>query len=240
MTSEAEQHELKDMMVRYVLGDLSGGEQAVFERRLAEDPQLAAEVAELQRTLDLVPYASAVAPPPHLRARVLEAARAGAARESSRPRLVWRWSPAIAAAAALLAVVFGADAYRLRQELRLQKEVTSLLQQPNVVLSFSLDGTGEAAGAFGTVVLDLDDKKAAVVLRQLPGLTAGEVYRLWALVGDKHVPCGQFAADANGAVEKQFVIPVDAYDAPIAKLILTREASAPSEQPAGPMVMVSS
>jgi hypothetical protein len=143
--------------------------------------------------------------------------------------------------AALLAIVFAWDGYRLRQELRLQQEVTTLLQQPNVLLSFSLEGTEKLGGAVGSVVLDLDAKKAAVVIRGLPTLPADQVYRLWALLkkGDK-VPCGQFNTNAQGAVSSQLSIPVDAYTSPVVQLIVTREASSAPLRPVGPTVMVSS
>jgi hypothetical protein len=73
----------------------------------------------------------------------------------------------------------------------------------------------------------------------MPVLPAGEVYRLWAKVADKSVPCGQFTAGKDGAVVAQFVVPVESYTAPIAKLFVTVEPSAPSDTPTGPRVMES-
>jgi hypothetical protein len=112
------------------------------------------------------------------------------------------------------------------------------LQQPNVLLSFALDGV--ASGAVGHVVLDLDAKKAAVVIRDLPALPSGEVYRLWARVGEQHVPCGNLTAAADGSVRTQLAIPVDAYTSPVQALMLTRETARDAAAPAGPAVMRSS
>jgi len=123
------------------------------------------------------------------------------------------------------------DNYRVRQELRLQRTVTAMLQQPNIVLSFALHGTGTGSGALGKVALDLDSGKGAVAIERLPALPAGQVYRLWALVGEKNVPCGDFGVNSEGRVVTQFPIPVDSYTAPIAKLFLTVEPTAAPPEP---------
>ena len=105
--------------------------------------------------------------------------------------------------------------------------------------SFAMAGVGDAGGAVGRVALDLDAKRGAVVLKGMPVLPSGEVYRLWAKVADKSVPCGQFTAGKDGAVVSQFVVPVESYTAPIAKLFVTVESAAPADTPSGPTVMVS-
>src|SRR5260370_936315 len=86
--------------------------------------------------------------------------------------------------------------YVLGELLQRQQDVATTLQQPNVVRQFALHGSG-ISPARGTVVLDLDAKRAAVAIRGLPKLPAGQVYRLWARVGEGTVPCGQFNADAD-------------------------------------------
>ncbi len=93
--------------------------------------------------------------------------------------------------------------------------------------------------AVGTAVLDLDAKRAAVVIRGLPKLPAGQVYRLWARVGDGTVPCGQFNADEHGTVVSQFTIPVDAYTSPVRQLFLNVEPAEQGPQPVGRTVMTS-
>src|SRR5882724_6415203 len=138
------------LAVDYVLGELAQEEARAFEQRLAADPDLAREVERLRAVLGLVPYAKAVEPPPHLRAAVLRAA--AEARKARRARIRPAWSTFGLAAAALLAIVLGIDNYRVRQELRLQRTVTAMLQEPNIVLSFALHGTGTGSGALGKVV----------------------------------------------------------------------------------------
>ncbi len=225
-----------DIAVDYVLGELAAEDAATFERRLAGDPDLAAEVRRLRATLGLLPFATVTEPPAHLRARVLAAGAGTSARGTTRaPRRVV-WSQFAAAAAAVLALAFGFDAYRVRREFGLERELTAMLQEPNVVRSFTLAGTG---GAYGTVALDLDAKRGAVVLRGLQALPAGERYRLWAQVGDRSVFCGEFGASETGRIAAQFPVPVESYTAPIAKLFLTRESTPRGPAPAGPTVMQS-
>ena len=234
--------ELQERAVQYVLGELGSAEAAELERRLAEDPELAREVEALHRLVGLLPLGAAVDPPPALRARVLAAAEsrasvaAVAAPRRSASRLVPRL---VGAVAAMLALALGIDAYRARRELALERELRTALQEPNVVLTFALAGRGEAAGASGRVSLDLDARRGAVVLDGLRPLPADRVYRLWAAVGDQMVPCGTFQATAEGRVVAQFAVPVDAYTAPIGRLLLSVEPPALPPAPAGPVVMES-
>ena len=116
--------------------------------------------------------------------------------------------------------------------------LATTLQQPNVVQQFALRGTGISLAA-GSIVLDLDAKRAAVAIRGLSTLPPGQVYRLWARIGDGTVPCGQFNADADGVVRSQFTIPVDAYTSPVQQLFLNVEPAEQGAQPVGPTVMVS-
>ena len=224
-----------ELAVEYVLGELSRAEAETFERRVAEDPELAEEVRRLRATLGLLPFATVTEPPAHLRARVLAAAEGRApARGTRAPRRVV-WSQFAAAAAAMLALALGFDTYRVRRELGLERELTAMLQEPNIVRSFALTG----GGAYGTVALDLDAKRGAVVLKGLRALPAEERYRLWAQVGDKSVFCGEFGASAAGTITAQFPVPVESYTAPIAKLFLTRESAPRGPEPTGPTVMES-
>jgi hypothetical protein len=68
-------------------------------------------------------------------------------------------------------------------------------------------------------------------------LPAGQVYRLWAQVAERAVPCGDFRAGPDGAVLAQFAVPVDAYTAPIGELFVTVEPAGAGDRPTGPVVM---
>ena len=227
--------ELQDQAVQYVLGELPAAEARALEARMTSDEELAVEVRRLRATLGLLPYGVATEPPPPLRAQVLRAAETRhRARTARRPRRVV-WSQFAAAIAATVAIVVGIDSYRMHRQLAMERQVASLLLEPNVVKSFAVSGDG----AVGTVALDLDSKRGAVVLRGAKPLPAGQTYRLWAQVADRAVPCGDFRAGADGAVAAQFSVPVDAYTAPIGRLFVTVEPAGAGERPTGPVVMQS-
>jgi anti-sigma-K factor RskA len=239
MSEQEKTSSTPDQLIDLVLGDLDPGEARKVERELGEDPLLAAEARRLKATFDLLGRASLADPPPELKSRLLRAAGPSRAKAPGRSRLVAILSPLAAIAASLVAIILGYDSYRVRNELALERELHSALQQPNVVRSFSLVGTGEGSGAFGNVSLDLDAKKGALVMKDLPPLPAGRVYRLWAVVADRTVPCGDFRVRPDGSALAQFVVPVESYDAPLGRLLVTVEPPTPTEGPTGPTVMES-
>ncbi|HEY2388713.1 MAG TPA: anti-sigma factor [Candidatus Binatia bacterium] len=256
MIDPTDRDALEDLMTRYVLGELDDDETRDLERLARQRPAIRDEIGRLRRTLGLVPYAVATAPPPDLRSRVLAAAEAQARETTATPGsvtpLTGRARPAaparpgrvltvtrvVGSIAAALIVALTWDGQRLRQELALQQDVATTLQQPNVVRQFALHGTGVSLAA-GTVVLDLDAKRAAVAIRGLAPLPPGQTYRLWARIGDGAVPCGQFNADTSGAVVSQFTIPVDAYTSPVQALFLNVEPAEQGAHPVGTTVMAS-
>ena len=108
-----------------------------------------------------------------------------------------------------------------------------------MVRSFTLAATGSTGRGYGSVILDLDAKKGAVVVRHLPALAPEQVYRLWARVGKIDVPCGDFVASADGGVSAPFPVPVESYTAPITGLFVTVESRSASGGPTGPTVLAS-
>jgi anti-sigma-K factor RskA len=238
MSRPADPDATEALAVEYVLGELSDVERVAFERRLAAEPALAAEVRRLRATLDLLPLAAVTPPPAELRARVLAAAEVRARRTAPPARLPRRvvWSRFAAAAAAVLALAFGVDAWNTRRRFALERELTATLHEPNVVRTFRLAG---ARGAYGSVALDLDAKKGAVVLKGMPALPAGQVYRLWARVLDANVPCGDFRSAPDGTLVAQFAVPVESYKGPVAKMFVTVEPAGAGESPTGQRVLES-
>lgn len=222
----------------FVMGELSEEEAAEFRAHLAESPERQAEIESLSRTLAALSFGAVSEPPKHLRARILAAAARSTARADRRRAMfsIGRW-----AAAAVVAVAFAgllAHNARLRRELDMEREAGSLLRQPNVTLSFSLKGEGPGAGSFGAALLDLDAARAAVVVHGLAASPADKIYRLWAEVEQKMVPCGEFSVDASGRVFSQIPIPVHAYTAPVKRLVLTMEPRSGPDHPVGPTIMI--
>jgi hypothetical protein len=66
----------QELLSQVILGTATGEEAAVVQRALAQDPALRAEYAQLERVLAGLGASELVAPPPALKQRILDAARA--------------------------------------------------------------------------------------------------------------------------------------------------------------------
>ena len=198
-----------------------------LERRMAADAELAPRCA-----------ACGTRSAPALRHRHRAAARAARARAAAPRRRARRgrseraparrivWSRFAAAAAAALALALGLDAYRVRRELGLQREVTAAARAERRAL-VRARRHGPSGRAFGRVSSTSTPRRARSCCGAcprpggagLPALGAG---------GDEDVPCGDFARP-DGSVVAQFPVPVESYTAPIGRLFVTVEAPTPSD-----------
>ena len=233
--------------VDYVLGALSPTDAEAFEDQLADDAELKRRVQELRSTYESLGESVAASPPVGLREQVLDAAYPASSSEpvvefdDARSKVIplvrpknpvptaARWA---LAAACLLAVSLGYDDYRLRQTLDLERAVTALLHEPNLVRSFTLGGDSGTA----LVSLDLDAERGAIVAKSLPRLATGETYRLWARVGSRSVHCVDFRPTGEEA-RVVFAVPVDSYQGKVDELIISRESGEVGETVGGPVVL---
>ncbi|HEY9807189.1 MAG TPA: anti-sigma factor [Candidatus Obscuribacterales bacterium] len=246
MTGSLPPERLDELLAGYALGDLSPEEIEVVERLLVERPQLKIEAARLQKVMALLPYAlPEVQPPSQLRDRLLAAATQPASRRERSPRFsAWSWSPMIASVAAIATVAVGLDNYRLRQELgqvqaqmNQQAEIVATLQQP-ASRFVSLQGP-QVSAASGSVVLDAQNQKLVIAAQQLPPLPDNQIYRLWAVVDDQKIACGDFNTSSEGTVSKILPISVDVCNSQRAKLVVTQEPFPAPSQPVGNAVLIS-
>ena len=246
MTSPLPQ-DLEELIAGYVLGNLDPQEVQEIEQLLAENPDLIAEVNGLQETLALLPYGlPEVFPPTHLRAAILSSTTFDPSPEIKAKiktnSIPLAWTLILVGVPTLLAIFFGGESYRLRQDLvtaqsqiMQQKDAIAMLQQSSTSL-VALKGMDMASAASGNMVMTPGESQAVLVLRNLPTLPEGKVYYLWAVAGDKKFPCGTFKAGSHGNVVSKFAIPNSEN---IEALIVTVEASPSATEPAGPMVMTS-
>jgi anti-sigma factor RsiW len=207
--SEPLSHEhIEALMAGYVLNDLTPEEAEVFNRLLADNPHLTAQVQHLQETLNVLPYALPdVEPPLHLRQAILEATGESNL-QPVRQRSRLPWGRVAAGIAALIALTLGVNNYLLRQELRTaiasnerlreelqaaknQGNVVSVLQQPYTRV-FSLQGTEQANKASGSIVVNFNQQKAVIVFQNLPRPSENQIYRLWAIIDDRKIACADF------------------------------------------------
>ncbi len=246
MTSPLPQ-DLEELIAGYVLGNLDPQEVQKVEQLLAENPDLIAEVNGLQETLALLPYGlPKISPPTHLRTAILSSTAFDSSPEIKAKiktnSIPLGWTLILVGIPTLLAIFFGGESDRLRQDLVTaqsqivqQKDAIAMLQQSSTSL-VALKGMDMASSASGNMVMTPGEPQAVLVLRNLPTLPEGQVYYLWAVVGDKKLPFGSFKAGSHGNVVSKFAIPNSEN---IEALIITVEASPSATEPAGPMVMTS-
>jgi anti-sigma-K factor RskA len=180
----------------YLLGELEPAEAAAFERAMASDAKLRAEVERLRPVvtrLEALPaeaWEGAEPPPLALPALAGEAAR------PRRPRrLVLRPLVAAAGAIVLLAVGIGLGAW--------------IDRDPAPSAQLALRPVGDLdPSASGKVSLVSDGVNVRVSgLRPTAG---NQFYELWLLGADKRlVGLGSFRVDANGAATLRLPLPVD-------------------------------
>ena len=227
---------LNELLAGHVLGDLSPDEAETLRQQLAADPSLAAQMQQLQQTLEALPYAlPAIEPPDRLRHRLLRSADPAFPR-----RQLIQWGAAVGIVALMVGAI-GVDDFRLRQQIEglqaqlgKQQDVIAMLQQPKTRL-VSLKGMEWAAEASGSIVVTPGEPKAVLVLQNLPTLAPGQYYQLWAIVDGQKLAWERFSANDQGGVFTKLSLPGNQ----ITTLVVTVEAVPEPKTPTGPMVMIS-
>lgn len=81
--------------------------------------------------------------------------------------------------------------------------LVSLLQQPNNRFLTLKNMEGKTGMGMGSLVMVPNKSSAVLALQQIKPLPPGQVYRMWAIMGDEEMNCADFLPDANGKVLKQ-------------------------------------
>lgn len=230
---------IETLAAGYVVGNLDPAEAAVFDQLLQDNPILAAEVAQMQATLDRVAYdLNSVEPPAHLRSTILEKATVPP-RTSRMRRSRFPWYTVVGSVAALLIFYLGVENYQLRQDRQIAQDIKTLLQQPQTQL-FSLQAVNATNAATGSFVVNLEQRQGILLVQNLEPPTANHVYRLWAIADGEKIPCGTLNTNTEGKVLEKFWMPADFYDTGISGMFVTLEASASGRYPTGSIVIQSS
>jgi hypothetical protein len=90
------------------------------------------------------------------------------------------------------------------------RSLVSLLQQPNNRFIPLKNMEGKAGMGMGSLVISPTKSAAVLVLQQIKPLPPGQVYRMWAIMGDEEMSCADFLPDARGKVSMQ--IPLDRWE----------------------------
>jgi anti-sigma-K factor RskA len=188
-----------DLTAAYALHALDAEEREAYEEHLAQCARCRDELAELQESAAALAWAvDAPAPPPALRARLLDEASAG--RENvvplrARARRTWQ---AAAAVAACVAVGLGVWAATLHDSLGTARAHESALQIVADPASHKVSLKGKrgmvAVGSNGVGVLVVDG---------LPAAPAGKTYEAWVIPpGGKPQRAGTFDGGAGMTMVK--------------------------------------
>jgi anti-sigma-K factor RskA len=225
-----EREEIHDLTAAYALDALSPEEERAFEEHLRTCDACREEVARLRETAaDLATASPAVPPPPALRERVLEQARAE--RRNVVP-LRPRWAVPVAAAAAVAAcaaVAFGVWAATLNGDLH---DRTSALHQRDRLLAVLADPSAAQlalSGGHGRLYVTGGGQGALLVSR-LPAAPAGKRYEAWVLAPGSVTPAGLFRGGGGAAV--LLAAPVTSGT----RVGVTLEPYGGSPQPTGPIL----
>jgi anti-sigma-K factor RskA len=189
---------LHDLTAAYALNALDAEDARRYEAHLARCERCQSELADLSESAGALAYAAdAPAPPPELRARILDVARA------ERPNVVPlrpRWvRPVIAAAAvaACAAIGFGLWAFSLSS--KLDRREAQLASQQRVAQILAQPGSRKISFSRGTLVVG-PDGKGALLLNKLAEPGPGRTYEAWVADGGAPQPAGLFSGGTTVAV----------------------------------------
>jgi anti-sigma-K factor RskA len=181
--------DLHDLTAAYALDALDEHDVRAYEEHLAHCERCRAELASLTEASASLAYGvDAPPPPPELRERILDSARA---ERSNVVPLRRRWAVPVAAVAAVAAIVLAVLAYSLNG--KLDRERTRSAQQAAAAKILAEAGARRipVSGANGSVVVTRTGE-AALVLRDLARAPAGKTYEAWVIEGAKARPAGLF------------------------------------------------
>jgi hypothetical protein len=220
-----------ELLAGYVLGDLTPAEIALVEAYLVAHPEQQAEVASLMLPLDLLSLTlPADQPPASLRQQILQVAAAETVATTkpieqfpATPQQSWTLMKSIFTGLGLFLVAgLGWNSYRLSHELAAVKQdlkisqvalntrkpqdnlaLVSLLQEPNNRFLTLKNMEGKMGMGMGSLVIVPNKSSAVLALQHVKPLPPGQIYRMWAIMGEQEMNCADFLPDANGKVLKR-------------------------------------
>jgi anti-sigma-K factor RskA len=185
----AQSHELHLLTGSYALDALPPDELAEFEKHLDRCRSCSDEVRGLRETAARLGMATAVTPPPEMRARVLAAVPRTrqlpppGRNRHGRPRIrlsragLTAGVLALAAAVAFLLVTQVSTSRQLNQAQTNSRAVAAVLAAPDA----RIESLPAAKGGTVTAVLSVRQREAVVTSANLPALSDARVYQLWVM-----------------------------------------------------------
>jgi anti-sigma-K factor RskA len=203
---------LHDLTAAYALDALDADERQAYEEHLAGCESCREEVAALSGVAAELAFAVEPAePPPALRGRILDAARA------ERPNVVPlrpRWAAPVAAIAAVAAcVAVGLGLWNISLHRQLSTAHAQAVQHVPV------------SGLPGSLVVS-PNGSAALVVYSMRAAPAGKTYEAWVLRDGKAIPAGLFRGGPGAGF-----VPIEGKVPPGSKVAVTVEPATGSAQP---------
>lgn len=231
--------QIEELIAGYVLKTISPEEVEELERYLLKNPELRKDISQFEEVMAAIAHTSPrVSAPPRLRDSILQAAEKSVERKKILYFSSWRWQKIAIAALTFFALVLGWENYQLRQQIASVRSNFVALQGDENLL-FAFKGTSNAPSASGSVLLDLAAGKALVALQNLPPLSKGKFYQLWAISENKKIPCGKVNSNSLGRVVERIPIPIEEYTDPVSSMLITIESSPNPLYPSDAVVMLS-
>ncbi len=252
-------HEIEELSGAYALDALSPEERRAVDEHLADCPKCAQEIRQLQAVVDLFPLSvPAVDPPPHMKERIFAKIHANntnttnalpatplplASREPIRrvrtPRA--RWTPVLAALAAVLLISFGLMLgwnLSLQQQLKQTQIALSTPRAlptatPNSTLTYMIKGTEASSNISGETIYLPQQNMTLLVLHNLPKLSGNHVYQGWLIDGKQVTSAGILNVKNNTAT---LDFPGDVRDFDTAAVSLEPGPQASPSTPLGPVL----
>jgi anti-sigma-K factor RskA len=222
---------LHDLTAAYALNALEPEDARRYEAHLARCKRCHDELAELAETASALAYATeASAPPPELRARILEQARAERPNvEPLRPRWL---RPVVAAAAVAACAAIGLGLWAVSLSGKLDRRETELANQQRVAQILAAPGSHKISFSRGTLVV-APDGRGALVLNKLADPGSDHVYEAWVADGGTPQPAGLFAGGTT------VTVPLDKPVGDGATVMVTQEQAGGTETPSqAPFIVV--
>lgn len=240
-------HELHLMTGAYAADALPPAETAAFERHLRRCAACREEVRGLRETTARLAMATAIAPPPDMRARVLAAtartrqasppARRTARPDGSRVRRLPRFlveRPALSAAMALpaaaaiaLGVFSGVTQHQLHEANARNQAIAAVLASPDARLATAPTSVGGKVSA----VVALREHQIVITAHGMPSLPRTRVYQLWVMTPGRARSAGLLTAGSATPVLADGVRPGD-------RIGMTVERAGGASQPTTSPIMV--
>ncbi len=246
-----------ELIAGYALDTLTAEERLATEGLLAADPALQEALAQYQAVMAMMAEATTpVKAPATLRSRIMQAVEPPThltphpsdrpiATVTRLPRRSPNWYGLTAGAAALMAVAFSIDNYRLRQQVgKTQTEMAQLAiaeEHKHQYDAFRLKAKAEDDPAKGLVAVNLKKGEVEISLDDLPPLKPDEAYHLWAFTKDnKKILFGRFTPSANGAINETIVLRPEDYPSGIQFMRVSREPSVTPPDPSRRVLVLTS